>query len=941
MILFTLPDGSTTVIPSVAGLIKIDNSLINIAASPANILLVGESTEGAPVQALNLQGNFYTDFAELKNVQKSGPVVDAARQAFTNQPSVIFSQSINRVYVAKTNQSTSASKLIALPTNYGRIASTRFGESGNLIKSQIVTSQSEVKPSQTLSWLPAPAVSAKLAVNGAHIGTYALDVTSLTASAFPFITTINSNLSGLGSITSGFKDIISGTPTLTVTATDDTVVIVNSATWINQPAVNDTLVIPAGSVIAGAADANVGSYLITASTGVSVSAQKIVSTNAGFTTVVGYIAPVNVAAAAVTGAQTAWATADLICLAPLTLALTVAADAGQGLSFELAGVNDKLGTSLVKPASWSAAISASSAATGSISAAASGSSLTVSLSGISWSTRPAAGAIAIIAKDSPIAGASGANVGAWLVASSGQSSVVLTSVYALTGATVASTALIGDASPVLFQGTQVSNSLVAALQASAFERKVSLVATRVTDGESFPTDAIGGQVGLSVSFYDSAATACTVEITTANKLLITPTASPAIAPISIPLGKYATLRDLALYLNTVSGVSAKVNPAWNAFPPSVLDQVSAIGCLSESVQPSHAGRIKTDHYAWVTFFAQSASIVSFIAGAARKAGLPLAEAASSFLAGGAVGATSNADIQAGLDAGIKTPVRIVIPLFSRDAAKDIEDGLTDPSSTYSIESVHAATVGHVATASTPKAGRRRFANLSFYGSFADSLDAARTLNYERAQISFQLVRALDGEGTVRRFLPWMSAAQIAAGRGQAPIGTSMLRKGFAITEAVHLKDSSIYSDTTVLDFDTEDQGQLSEAISAGLLVFGNVPGQGLRLISPDLSTLSLVNSGQSWARERINVQYALDQYYDTVKSVLENYIGERTSDVSPAVIQTSIDNVAAAFVQQGILLSFKPSKVTSIGNGYNALTLVIPAEAVEFIGVTVEATRSV
>jgi hypothetical protein len=306
-----------------------------------------------------------------------------------------------------------------------------------------------------------------------------------------------------------------------------------------------------------------------------------------------------------------------------------------------------------------------------------------------------------------------------------------------------------------------------------------------------------------------------------------------------------------------------------------------------------------------------------------------------------VGETSQADIQAGFDAGLKVDTRIVVPLFSRDAAKDIEDGLTDEASSYSIDSVHASAKSHAATASGTEIRRERFCMVSHYGSFADSQLKAGALGYERLQMTFQLCRATGSDGLAQWFLPWMTACAVAAGRAQAVAATPMLRKSFGMLDVKHIGDTSLYDDSLLTDFDPESTADLAAAITSGLLTFKLVSGAGVQLASPDLSTRSRQNDPQGWVYERVNVLFGLDEVRQTLRSVLDNLIGNRTTDVSTTDVRKLTSDTLGSFQTAGVLVKSAITDIQNLGNGYKVFCDLFPPEALEFIGVTHTAKRTV
>jgi len=350
------------------------------------------------------------------------------------------------------------------------------------------------------------------------------------------------------------------------------------------------------------------------------------------------------------------------------------------------------------------------------------------------------------------------------------------------------------------------------------------------------------------------------------------------------------------------------------------------------------GRIKRDYYDWNQYFVNNFSLLAFQAGGlAQKAGLPATEATAGYLTGAALGGTANADVQNALDAGLKIDVRMVLPLFSRDSTMDITDGLTDTSSSYTISSIHAAVKAHVSTASSELFRSERFGMLSIDAGFKGAIQAASALSYERIQLGFQRVNATGSDGSLHNFLPWMEMAAITAGRAQASLGTSLLRKPFLVSDVYEIGAGSLFTTSLMPDFDPNDQGQLEEAIEAGLLVLRAVNGFGVRMESPDLTTRSRTNDPQAWVWERADVLFTSDELVQTLRSTLDNLIGTNTP---AAVVKTALQATGSSFVQSGSLVSFSVSKVAKTGNQVSAEVTMTPPEAVAAILLTVTAQRA-
>lgn len=932
----TLPfllNGIRTVIPGVYDTFRVAGSLPAPAPAGRSVLILGESEEGIPGDELDLRLNFFTDYQSVKDFYKSGPIVDAARQLFSAQPSPAFAGAIQRLYVWKTNQTTRATKTISSPSNFGSLAAVRYGEDGNFIKSQIKAS-SESLPSKSFSYMPSPAAAdLVLVVNG--------EKTDITVPASAGSNMVAALLAGAGRTISGgtvrTHIVAPNTVDASLSASGDILTITKTAGAGNfgtNAQLGDTVVIPEGTTLAGASDENAGAYLVTAWSATSISLRQIKRYESG--------AEAN-AVAFDTSAVTGIADTDLEVYAPISITVTASAATGAGASLELLGDNGGLygAGNLFRYSDFDDILDAANAAIGSISASVpAANQLLVSLSGASWSNVPSVGDIVRIERGSMLEGAGLENVGLHIVTASTGSSLSLTSLYGLGTIAVASVALMGDTSPLKAADGWVSTSVVGLKTNSSAESQVWVEASKVTDGTAFPTTKVGGRIAFEMSCNLSGATACEVSIDANRVMTITPTGAGS--ELEIRLNKYKSLAHLADYINTQTGYAARIpDNRMRSLPTSVLDMVSSVPIMTGNGAHAYNGRLKSDYYDWKSLFDANGSLITFVEGAmVLKAGLPAAESSAGFLSGAAIGASTDADFQNGLDQAMKIDVRMVVPLVSRDARYDVSDGLTDADSSYSIDSINAAVRSHVATASSSLMQRERFGLISYHGSFDDTIQKCSEMSYERLQMTFQQFRATDSAGSLQWFAPWMGACAIAAGRAQSSLGTSMLRKTFGVTAVRHLGNSSLYSDSLIQDFDPEDKPELAQAIEAGLLCFRAVSGSGVRLESPDLTTRSRNNDPEGWVWERANVLFTCDEVRQTVRSAMENFIGNRQSDTPLAVVRTAAQDALSVFIGNGSLLNGSVLKIIRQGVGYKANIQITPTEALEFIGLEVEATRA-
>ena len=86
--------GALAVIPATYSQFIVQDSLPSPTPAGRNVLLIGEAIEGIPSALLDPQLNFFTQYQDVLNYYKSGPIVDAARMLFSNQPGQAFGGSI-------------------------------------------------------------------------------------------------------------------------------------------------------------------------------------------------------------------------------------------------------------------------------------------------------------------------------------------------------------------------------------------------------------------------------------------------------------------------------------------------------------------------------------------------------------------------------------------------------------------------------------------------------------------------------------------------------------------------------------------------------------------------------------------------------------------------------------------------------------------------------
>ena len=331
------------------------------------------------------------------------------------------------------------------------------------------------------------------------------------------------------------------------------------------------------------------------------------------------------------------------------------------------------------------------------------------------------------------------------------------------------------------------------LSVSSQEPEIELKINR-QDTNTNETYIVSADVAMTVGYEGTSAT-----LSISGGILTTAVVGGSGDDLSIDLAQVPTVGDLAALISSQPGYSATAIAASKNLSPLKLDEVSAVGIAVTGMV--EAGRIKKALNNFKVKVAQS-SVLDFEASAVK--GLPAEMPVSQFLVDGKKGSTKAADIANAIPAleGIK--VNFVIPLFSRDAADDLADGLTDSASTYTIESINALVKSHVLAMSTPKMKRNRIAMLSKQASYADNKAAASSLSHYRVNMFFQKTSQVNSLGEVVEYQPWHTAC-IAAGMQSAGFNKSLTNK---FANVISFKDPS--------GFDSGNPGDVEDAIDAGL-----------------------------------------------------------------------------------------------------------------------------
>lgn len=275
-------DAGTLIKPGAYSQIKVQTANSGLATTGV-MMLIGEADAGPRFsleEDLELNAFGPDQLAAVVAKYKSGTLVDAFRAAAqpANDPNLAGSPS--RLILVKTNNSTKASGPLTkwAGGTYASLYDQSFGKLGNLIYFQVVAAASEAVPTTgSFTFIPpVGTVGYEIRVNGGATvgGTLAANVQPNT-----FQSTLD-GLAGVAASGGANRNILTVSGTLLLDANPGgagaTVIdLTRSVAWAVTPTPGDTLIIPTGSAVAGAGDANVGAYVITAATSTTLRATKL------------------------------------------------------------------------------------------------------------------------------------------------------------------------------------------------------------------------------------------------------------------------------------------------------------------------------------------------------------------------------------------------------------------------------------------------------------------------------------------------------------------------------------------------------------------------------------------------------------------------------------------------------------------------------------------
>jgi hypothetical protein len=905
------------------------------------VAIVGEADEGPGTgdtdAGEDIEDNFYTP-TQIGNViakYGSGNIVEAFKALVAPSNDPLITGAVTRVYIYKTNNSTSATSSVASITGtYADLSASLQGILGNQLRWGVSTATSAVAPTtDDFSYIPVPTSGTsaliKYRLNG---GT---QVTG-TISANQAPSTVASNLSSGDLLVTGGSDrsAVAGlagvSASLTATGANIVFQLAGANVFPVTPQVGDLLIVSttglygttATSAFAGTGTRNCGAYVLTAVSNATnsaiLSAVKLANNAATSLTT-----PENI-----TTTFSATVTNDMQIYSPLKFT-------------NMSGVNR---SSLVN-------------LTGSgMSLSATGSSLRFNVLSSSifgtGANAPVVGDNLYVPSGSALAGGGSANVGwytvttvnnvtsnCYLVASrlsnGSPANVVSATITSSPNADLkvvrpwidgqeANMEIVDNSGTTALTsvfydlGTDDSASFISSASAPVLVTGTNYEATvainRSVDNVQESYVGIGGNPVIELGYLGT-----TASVVVSTTSLVFTVSGGSGANLTVPFSNFPNVTSLAEYIATQTGYSATVSSnAMGALSPTVLDQGTYTLCTSTAASALPCV-IKKDAYDFEQALGGSPTVTVEM-GAAGVKGLPEPTAVDSFFTGGSKAGTTGARFNASVDELAKISCNFVVPLFSRDASADIADSLTESSSTYTISAINAYVKSHCIAMSTPKRKKHRLGVCSYKGTYSNAKSQAQSLASARTALMMQDVKAVAMDGTITQFQPWYGSC-VAAGMQAIGLYRSISRKFANISGIVNPSG-----------FSPKDDGQLEDALLSGLLVLESPPTGGFRFVS-DQTTYG---KDSNFVYNSLQVMYTSDFMAVDLANSFDNFaVGQAISDISAGA--------ALVFLQTKMGQYFNNKLIAPSGSstaGYDSATVSIDGPVMR-VGVNAYVTNAI
>jgi hypothetical protein len=482
-------------------------------------------------------------------------------------------------------------------------------------------------------------------------------------------------------------------------------------------------------------------------------------------------------------------------------------------------------------------------------------------------------------------------------------------------------------------GTLLTYVHIAAGLYTSQSEDMSVITINNTSSTTVETITVGGNIVFTLGRNGGTAPKVTVNAT--NMLLINNSATE----YTVPLASFPTLNSLASYINASTGgnwAAAVPTALYGQLPSSALDEVTNLG--ADGTTTILPAQIKDDAYQVEQDFAASANVTLV---ATSECGLPDSQGPV-FLSGGTLGATSSASVNNAINAFQAIHVNSIVPLFSRDATADITDGLTDPSSTYTIAAIHQAVKTFLSLQASTKARLECQGYLSMHDTYANCIIEAQNMADARVQLVIQDVLQVNSLGQLQWFLPWAAACLLAGARGGAPVGLPMTHKYFNMS-GIRQTSQSMSTPESQIVMGFNPATQYDNAIQNGITFWEKPTTGGFRLVVDNTT----YGADANWVFNRANVLYAADVLaYDFRNQMEAIFVGTKNT-VSAAAVKSVADTVLTGYLAQGITVStadapngYKQLVVQIVGNTIEISMVVKLVEGIDFVLATITLQRA-
>lgn len=394
-------------------------------------------------------------------------------------------------------------------------------------------------------------------------------------------------------------------------------------------------------------------------------------------------------------------------------------------------------------------------------------------------------------------------------------------------------------------------------------------------GENLAQDVIS----IQYTGNGSAATMTITGATQQGKTLVTALTgqSDGSVNLNITLKNY-TMKTLADFINSQTGYTAS------------LSTVSLASKSGIELDPVTASDIKT---APVIQRRLQREILEILNGSGRVdatiedvavVGLP--DNGTSFLTGGAKGASTNTNFSTGFSASFAEDYNVLLPAASRDASDDISDailGFTDPSSTYTIASILAGANSHLQLRGDVKNRKEAMGMGGIRKSTKSTAFAAiANVGSELMQVTMQDGLMVDALGNEKYIHPHVVAAFAAGMRTGMPVGEPLTHKYPNLLDVGHF----INPETGLSAGDFNPGLDFDSAIDNGVLFLEKASG-GFRWVV-DNTTYGV---DDSFVFNRGSVIAASQYVARTLRETVEvAFVGQKVSNGAASSIKSVIRN---------------------------------------------------